>query len=112
MLRVGDVRLKNLPRGAICGPLSDLSSLDDARHLFMQCPALQSKRNSMFNEIRDIHDGAGGLFLGSGCEILKVLLAKIYDGIYFKGMGAIWRIAAKYFNLMYYSNMTLKEGFG
>ena len=45
------------------------------------CNARPYSQNEMFNEIRDIDDGAGALFLRSGCDILSVLLGMIYNGI-------------------------------
>ena len=51
LLKVDDTRLKNLPIFAKFCTLCDHGSLDDAVHMVKQCPALQPRRNVMFDEI-------------------------------------------------------------
>ena len=54
LLRVDDVRLKSLPMAAKFCTMCEYGSIDNARHMVMQCHALQILRNDMFNEIEAI----------------------------------------------------------
>ena len=54
LLKVDDVRLKRLPVAAKFCTLCDLGSVDDAKHMVMECPSLQPRRNIMFGDMHMI----------------------------------------------------------
>ena len=57
LLKGDDVRFKGRPPSARFCDLRELGSLDDVRHLVLQCPGLQMLRNKMFMEL-EVMDGA------------------------------------------------------
>ena len=103
LLKVDDVRLKGRPAIEKCCPLCDLGAYDDAYHMILQCPSTQLARNRMFVDLQNVQDGAGGLVLDSGENILLVLMGKHPVGIPDNVMIDFWVVAAKYIANMYRS---------
>ena len=52
LLKSDDIRLKRQTAAKFC-ELCDLSVIDDANHLVMQCPSLPEMRKLMFDVIRE-----------------------------------------------------------
>ena len=101
MLKNDDVRLKSLPMASRFCDLCDLGVMDDAKHMIMQCPALQQFRNEMFNELTNIEDGSGREILDSAVEVCHTLMGKIPDVFTKRQMELFCSIVAKYVCDMY-----------
>ena len=109
MLRVDDVRLKGRPMAArFCG-FCELAAQENARHLVMECPRWQARRNVMFREIGNIDDGSGQAILGTQCDLLLVLLGKSVC-FSMEQMCKLWHIAMVHISGMY--NERVREGIG
>ena len=110
MLRVDDVRLKGRPMAArFCG-FCDLAAQENVRHLVMECPRWQARRNVMFREIGNIDDGSGQAILDAQGDILLVLLGKSVEGFSEEQMCKLWHIAMVHISDMY--NERVREGIG
>ena len=59
LLKTDDVRLKSLTIATRFCTLCDHSAMDDARHMVMECPGLQPRRNIMFTTIDSILEEYG-----------------------------------------------------
>ena len=110
LLRVDDVRLKRLPIAAKFCTLCDLGSLDDAKHMVLQCPMLQLKRTEMFIEIEallmrydyDVNHLDENIFLNlMGKPAADIPQDVMYD---------VWLISVRYIASMY--RMKLRQGIG
>ena len=101
MLKNDDIRLKSLPMASRFCDLCDLGVMDDAKHMIMQCPALQQFRNEMFNELTNIEDGSGREILDSAVEVCHTLMGKIPDVFTKRQMEIFCSIVAKYVCDMY-----------
>ena len=110
LLRVDDVRLKRLPIADKFCTLCDLGSLDDAKHMVLQCPMLQPKRTEMFIEIEallmrydyDVNHLDENIFLN--------LIGKPAADIPQDVMHNVWLISVRYIASMY--RMKLRQGIG
>ena len=101
MLKVDDVRLKGSPIAARCCSSCDLSAMDDARHLILQCPKWQAERTDLMSEILRIPDGTGQVLLESQCDIVYVLMGKPFRGFSSEQMVIVWTISARHIAKMY-----------
>ena len=76
MLKTDDVRLKGMPMATKFCVMCDLGAPDNARHMIMECPALQQMRNVMCNEISGIEDGSGREIINEPGDLLYTLMGK------------------------------------
>ena len=112
LLKTYDVRLKRLTLAAKFCKLCNLSAIDDANHLVMQCPALQVVKNQMFDEIRGIPDGTCALMLDHCDDVLSYLIGRQKVDFSIEQMVNIWKISGKYINVMYGMNLRSRKGIG
>ena len=47
-----------------------LASMDDVRHLVLQCPFMQDARNALFRELSEVDNGRGQVILASPGDTL------------------------------------------
>ena len=112
LLKVDDVRLKQLNRSDRVCSLCDLYEEDDVRHLIMQCPTLQPERTVMFTELRHVGEGHGERVMDRSGDILSVLLGKPAEDLAPDQMDEFWLVAGKHINIMYQRNIKLRKGIG
>ena len=110
LLRTDDVRLKGTPVASRFCTGCDLSTMDDVRHMVMQCPKLQTDRTELMDEISRIPDGSGQALLDAHYDLVYILLGKHAMGLSLGQMIVVWSIAARHITRMY--NKKLKEGIG
>ena len=103
LLKVDDVRLMSLPANEKFSSVCDLGAYDDAYHMIMQCPTIQLACNRMFDDLKNVQDGAGQLVLNSGESLLFILLGKHPAGAPDNVMIEFWMIAARHIADMYRS---------
>ena len=90
----------------------DLSAVDDANHLVMQCPSLQGMREQMFDEIRELPDGTGALMLDHCDDVFSILIGRQKEDFTIEQMEKIWMISGKYINDMYRLSLRRRKGVG
>ena len=110
LLKVDDVRLKGSTVAARFCTSCDLSAMEDARHLIMQCPKWQSERTELMAEILNISDGTGQALLESQCDLLYVLMGKHARGFTYEQMVGVWTMSAWHIARMY--NRKVRQGIG
>ena len=69
LLKNDDVRLKRSPIAMRFCDQCDLASIDDARHMIMECPRWQEDRGLMMGEIANIEDGSCQMVLNAQCDM-------------------------------------------
>ena len=106
LLKDDDCRLKGQPFGSRMCIRCPLGSLDNATHMIMQCPANAHYRQSMHEEIGEIHPGIDPQ------EYLNIVMGKCIVEWEFDDMVPIWEISAKYVNLMYFDTLRSRTGIG
>ena len=75
LLKTDDYRLKKeAPSTRRCSEC-DLYRLEDARHMILECPALQDIRTKMFLSVNKVENKYGASILDRG-DILQYLLGK------------------------------------
>ena len=110
LLRVDDVRLKSLPIAAKFCTLCDYGSIDDARHMVIQCHALQPKRNDMFNGIEAILMRHNYVFNQMDENVFLNLMGKPAANLSVDVMCDIWLCSVKHIASMY--RMKQRQGIG
>ena len=106
LLKDDDCRLKGQPFGSRMCIRCLLGSLENATHMIMQCPANAPYRQSMHEEIGEIHPGIDPQ------EYLNIVLGKCIVEWELEDMVPIWEISAKYVNLMYFDTLRSRTGIG
>ena len=105
LLKTDDVRLKSLTMATRFCTLCDNSSMDDARHMVMECPGLQSRRTIMFTAIDSILEEYGcahDILVG---DIFLILMGKPVVNAPMDAMEKIWICSGKNISSMYRSKM-------
>ena len=87
--------------------ICDLGSVDDARHMVMECPGLQPRRNTMFAMINTILDEYGLDHSLLDGNVFLTLMGKPNANI---PMEEIWICSARSISGMYRTK--LKDGIG
>ena len=110
LLKVDDVRLKNLPIFAKFCTLCAHGSVDDAVHMVIQCPRLQPQRSAMFNEINEILVNNGLNQNDLDENVFLNLMGRPGVNIPAEIMEDIWICSARHIACMY--RWKLKQGIG
>ena len=110
LLKIDDVRLKRLTIANRFCTLCDLGSVDDSRHMVMECPGLQPMRNTMFTKINAILDDYGLEHDVLDGNVFLTLMGKPNVNIPMEAMEEIWISSAKNISSMY--RLKLREGIG
>ena len=105
LLKTDDVRLKGQTIAARFCDRCEHASMDDVRHLVLQCPSLQDARNAMFRELSEVDNGRSHVILASPGDTLYLLLGKIADGFSIEVMVSFWTVAARHIASMYYEKI-------
>ena len=104
------MRLKRLTIANRFCTLCDLGSVDDSRHMVMECPGLQPMRNTMFTKINAILDEYGLEHDVLDGNVFLTLMGKPNVNIPMEAMEEIWIFSARNISSMYRSK--LREGIG
>ena len=88
----------------------DLSAVDDANHLVMQCPSFHEMRKRMFDEIRETPDGPGTLMLDHCDDVYSIHIGRQKEDFTIEQMEKIWMISGKYINIMYGLSLKCRKG--
>ena len=110
LLKIDDVRLKSLTIANKLCTICDLGSVDDARHMVMECPGLQPRRNTMFAMINTILDEYGLDHGQLDGNVFLTLMGKPNANIPMQAMEEIWICSARSISGMYRTK--LKDGIG
>ena len=110
LLKTDDVRPKGQTFAARFCDRCQLASMDDVRHLVLQCLFMQDARNAMFRELSEVDNGRGQVICASPGDTLYLLLGKIADGFSVEEMVPFWTVAARHIATMYYEK--IREGIG
>ena len=106
LLKIDDVRIKRWPAAARLCTMCDHGFVDDVRHMAMECPGLQPRRNIMFGEIHLILEKYGlthDVLNDTSWESPNLNTPM-------EAMGEIWICSARNISSMY--RLKLREGIG
>ena len=81
MLKADDFRLKNLTVSNRWCEFCDLSEVEDARHLILNCPGTRDMRDHMFETMEEIVDGNRSYEQIPFVDRFQVLLGTSVDGL-------------------------------
>ena len=101
LLKANDLRLKNKSFWSKACVRCDLSSLEDIRHIVMQCPYFEYIRQEMFDEIEQLNCNSISNSLRSGVDILLILLGKQPADVPIESMMNMCLISGKHITRMY-----------
>ena len=101
LLKANDLRLKNKSFWSKACVRCDLSSLEDIRHIVMQCPYFEYIRQEMFDEIEQLNCNSISNSLRSGVDILLILLGKQPADVPIESMMDMCLISGKHITRMY-----------
>ena len=103
LLKANDYRLKGKTYGAKICTRCDMSILESAHHLIMQCHFYENERIAMYHEINLIEGDWMEDIMANSQEIMYILLGKHPEGRSFSQMAQIWTISGKHISAMYRS---------
>ena len=103
LLKDTDYRIKNKPFGFKMYHRCDLSILENARHLILQCPFYEVERANMFNEIETVNDTWRDKIRNQEYDVMHVLLGMQPENTTFDEMLHIWLTAGSRISKMYQS---------
>ena len=106
LLKGDDGRLKREPFVSRTCTLCDLFTLDDAKHMIMQCPVHEDARIIMYNEINERYD----LDLGE-CTLGNLIGKNLTDKT-FEEMLPLWYISSYHIYMMYKKTINNRRGIG
>ena len=101
LLKATDYRLKGKTHGYKMCNRCKLGSLEDVKHLIMQCPYFEVKRAKMYDEIKKLNNEELDEVLSNPQEIFHVILGKHPDNASFENMIQFWLIAGAHICDMY-----------
>ena len=79
----------------------DLGIPESANHFIMQCPYFSTKRADMFNELENLGPLWKDKLMGTGPEILYILLGRQPENVSFDEMLCVWQISGTHISKMY-----------
>ena len=104
LLKDDDVRLKGTPVFSRFCDQCDHGSVDNVRHLILQCPSLQESRGNMMGELADVNGGEGRTIMDEANDLLDLLLGKMdNDEPINAQLKEFWSIAARNIARMYWT---------
>ena len=112
LLKSDDLRLKSQHRTARLCSHCDLSAIENARHIIMQCPNLQEERAILFSEINQVAVDANCLIFNVVDDILPTVLGRAIFDLPTDLMVQVWKIAGRNIHKMYKLVIKRNEGIG
>ena len=112
LLKLDDLRLKSQHRTARLCSHCDLSAIENARHIIMQCPNLQEEQAILFSEINQVAVDANCLIFNVADDILPTLLGRAIFDLPTDLMVQVWKIAGRNIHKMYKLVIKCNEGIG
>ena len=112
LLKADDLRLRNFTVSHRWFECCELSEVEDAKHLILNCPETQSQRNGMMEKIDGIVVRRGDYEQISYIDWLHNLLGSVITGLDINQMVEIWLTSAYHIGNMYKQRVKSRKGVG
>ena len=111
-LKADDYRLKGSPQSAIACTLCDSYSIENIKHIVMQCPYFESTRVNLRRELDSLDPVFEGNLRQNPSMSFYWMLGGQMEGLSFEEMFNFWIVTWKSINSMYTTTVKSRVGIG